>query len=156
MQQVFKNVLSLAAALALGLTGAAAQAGSSSASSAASDSVGSSSTSIEKSSGSSSSKDKVAQGEYTIIEMTAVAHQPDMLRLRLQAASPLQTQEFFLLLPRQAVARGQLATGDKVLAQQREYGLAFAAVTAQGTADPFFLVLDDAWYRELDSRPLAI
>jgi cystathionine beta-lyase/cystathionine gamma-synthase len=155
MQQVVEKIVPLALALSLGLAGVAAQAGSSSASSAASDSVGSSSTSIQKSSDSSSAKNKVAQGEYTIIEMTAVAQQPDMLRLRLQATA-LQTEEFFLLLPRQAVARAQLAAGDKVLAQQRAYGMAFAALTTQGAASPFFLVLDDAWYRELDSRPLAI
>jgi hypothetical protein len=155
MKKVVTQVISLLGALALGLAGTTAQAGSSSASSAASDSVGSSSTSIQKSSDSSSTKNKVAQGEYTIIEMTAVAQQPDMLRLRLQATAQ-QTEEFFLLLPRQAVARAQLTAGDKVLAQQREYGLAFAAVTAQGAASPFFLVLDDAWYRELDSRPVAI
>ena len=69
---------------------------------------------------------------------------------------PLAAQEFFLLLPRDAVTRGRLATGDTVQAQQRAYGLAFAAVTAQGAASPFFLVLDDAWYRELDSRPVSI
>ena len=156
MQHTLKKLVSLAGALALGLTGLAAQAGSSSASSAASDSVGSSSTSIQKSSDSSSAKDKVAQGEYTIMEMTAVAQQGDLMRLRLQAAAPLQVQEFFLLLPRQAVERGQLATGELVLAQQRAYGLAFAALTAQGAASPFFLVLDDAWYRELDSRPVTL
>ncbi len=156
MQPIIKHLLPLAGALALALSSLAAQAGSSSASSMASDSVGSSSTSIQQSSGSSSSKDKVAQGEYILIEMTAVAQQPELLRLRLQAAAALQAQEFFLLLPRQAVERGQLATGDRVLAQARAYGLAFAAVTAQGTASPFFLVLDDAWYRELDSRALSI
>ncbi len=155
MQNIVNKVMSLAGALALGFACVTAQAGSSSASSAASDSVGSSSTSIQKSSDSSSAKNKVAQGEYTLIEMTAVAQQPDMLRLRLQATAQ-QTEEFFLLLPRQAVARAQLTAGDKVLAQQRAYGMAFAAVTAQGAASPFFLVLDDAWYRELDSRPVAI
>ena len=139
----------------MGLAGVTAQAASS-ASSAASDSVGSSSTSIQKSSDSSSSGTKVAQGDYTIVEMTALAQQPDMMRLRLQAVAPLPAQEFFLLLPREAVARGQLATGDTVQAQRRAYGLAFAAVTAQGAASPFFLVLDDAWYRELDSRPVSI
>jgi hypothetical protein len=155
MQHLIKKVIPLAGALALCLAGVTAQAASS-ASSAASESVGSSSTSIQKSSDSSSSGTKVAQGDYTIIEMTAVAQQPDMLRLRLQAVAPLPPQEFFLLLPRDAVARGQLAAGDRVQAQRRDYGLAFAAMTAQGAASPFFLVLDDAWYRELDSRAVNI
>ena len=155
MQPLIQKHLPLAGAMALALAGVTAQAASS-ASSAASDSVGSSSTSIQKSSDSSSAKNKVAQGDYTIVEMTALAQQPDMMRLRLQAVAPLAAQEFFLLLPRDAVTRGQLATGDTVQAQQRAYGLAFAAVTAQGAASPFFLVLDDAWYRELDSRPVSI
>ena len=155
MQPLIQKLLPLAGAMALALAGVTAQAASS-ASSAASDSVGSSSTSIQKSSDSSSAKNKVAQGDYTIVEMTALAQQPDMMRLLLQAVAPLAAQEFFLLLPRDAVTRGQLATGDTVQAQQRAYGLAFAAVTAQGAASPFFLVLDDAWYRELDSRPVSI
>ena len=155
MQQLIKKVLPLAGALALTLAGVTAQAASS-ASSAASDSVGSSSTSIQKSSNSASSGTKVARGDYTIIEMTALGQQPDMMRLRLQAVAPLAPQEFFLLLPREAVARGQLATGDRVQAQQRAYGLAFAAATPDGAASPFFLVLDDAWYRELDSRAVSI
>ncbi len=155
MQQLIKKALPLTAALVLGLTGLTAQAASS-ASSLASDSVGSSSTSIQKSSDSSSAATKVVQGDYTIIEMTTLAQQPDTLRLRLQAVAPLAPQEFFLLLPRAAAVRAQLAAGDRVQAQQRAYGLAFAAVTAQGAASPFFLVLDDAWYRELDSRAVSL
>ena len=156
MQHFLKEVVRMTAALTFCMAGVAAHAGSSSASSAASDSVGSSSTSIQQSSDSSSTKDKVAQGQYTIIEMAQVAEQPDLIRLRLQAIAPLQAREFFLLLPRQAAERGQLTAGDIVEAQQRVYGLAFAAVNLAGNASPFFLVLEDDWYRELDSRPVAM
>jgi len=156
MHHFLRRIGHIAVALTFTLAGLAAYAGSSSASSAASDSVGSSSTSIQQSSNSSSTKDKVAQGQYTIIEVAQVTNQPDLLRLRLQARTPLQTQEFFLVLPRQAAERGQLATGDIVEAQQRVYGVAFVATNLTESAGPFFLVLDDAWYRELDSRPVAM
>ncbi len=162
MQHFLKNSLPLLSALALGLVSVPAWADStSSASSAASTSIGSSSTSVEKSSNSSSTKDKVAQGPYTVVEMVALAQQPDMLRLRLQAvATTLGTSpagEIVLLLPRQAAERGQLAVGQVVAAEHRPYGVAFATTTAAGNAaTPFFLVLDDAWFGELESRPLGV
>lgn len=158
MQQIFKNTRPLVAALALCLASVTAWADStSSASSASSTSVGSSSASIEKSSTSSSNNDRVAQGTYTIVEMAALAQQPDMLRLRLQAtAANTPTDEFFLLLPRQAAERARLAAGQLISAEHRPYGLAFATVPVAGSSAPFFLVLDDAWFRELESRPLGV
>jgi hypothetical protein len=158
MHHFLKSALPLFSALTLGIAALPAQADStSSASSASSTSVGSSSASIEKSSNSSSAKDKVAQGPYTVVEVTALAEQPDMLRLRLQPVAQAATAEFVLLLPRQAAERVQLAVGQVVSAQHRPYGLAFAAVTPEGqSGTPFFLVLDDAWFGELQSRPLGV
>lgn len=146
-----------AVALCLALLALPALADStSSASSAASDSVGSSSTSIEKSSDSSSGNKKVAQGQYQVIAVAAVDTQPDMLRVQLQAATAGATQEVFLLVPRAAAEHGALAAGKVIEAQQRPYGLAFAAVHGTTVAAPFFLVLDDQWHRELDSRPVVL
>ena len=162
MQYFLKSARPLLSVMALGLVTFPALADStSSASSASSTSIGSSSASIEKSSNSSSTRDKVAQGQYTVVEMVALAQQPDMLRLRLQPVTQAPAQavasEFFLLLPRQAAERGQLAVGQVVSAEHRPYGLAFATVAAAGsTATPFFLVLDDAWFGELESRPLGV
>ncbi|MES2584771.1 MAG: hypothetical protein V4627_18745 [Pseudomonadota bacterium] len=163
MQHILITARPLLCALALGLVTATAWADStSSASSAASTSIGSSSASVEKSSNSSSTKDKVAQGPYTVVEMVALAQQPDMLRLRLQAVATTPgthpTSEIVLLLPRQAAERGQLAVGQVVAAEHRPYGVAFATVAAAGSANttPFFLVLDDAWFGELESRPLGV
>lgn len=98
----------------------------------------------------------MAQGNYTIVEMTALTDQPDRLRLRLQPVTQPSAQEFVLLLPRQAAERGHLATGKTIAAEHRPYGLALAALDATGGATPFFLVLDDDWYRELDSRPVTL
>jgi len=156
MRQLLKMALSFVAAFAFGMVAVTAQAGSSSASSAASDSIGSSSTSIEKSSDSSSKKDKVAQGQYKIIDVAEITQRPNMVRVRLQALAPAQTREFFLTLPRAAAERGQLAAGEIVEVEQRPYGLAFATVHATGNANPFFLVLDDDWHRELKSRPVVL
>lgn len=159
MQHFLKTALPLAGAIALSLATSATLADStSSASSASSTSIGSSSASIEKSSNSSSTKDKVAQGPYTVVEMVALAERPDMLRVRLQAQAPSgdPANTVVLLLPRQAAERGQLAVGQVVTAEHRPYGLAFATTaTPQQAATPFFLVLDDAWFGELESRPLG-
>lgn len=130
----------------------------SSASSAASTSVGSSSTSLNTSSNSSSGKERVAQGPYTVLAMTTVAQQPDLLQLHLQSAATTDgtaASEFTLTLPRAAVEREQLAVGHTVLAQHRPYGLAFATLGVAGQARPFFLVLDDSWHRELHNQPLG-
>ncbi len=161
MQHFLKTSLPLFSVLALALPMSPAWADStSSASSAASTSIGSSSTSVEKSSNSSSTKDKVAQGPYTVVEMAALAHQPDTLRLRLQAVAQGPrtgpSNEFILLLPRQAAERGHLAVGHVIAAEHRPYGIALATVTATGNTTPFFLVLDDAWFGELESRPLGV
>lgn len=148
---------SLATACALFAAPAMADS-TSSASSAASTSVGSSSTSLNASSNSSSSKDKVAEGPYTVLAVLALPDQPDALQLRLQQAAVPTDQpaaEFTLTLPRVAAERAQLATGQTVLAQHRPYGLAFSRADATGEPLPFFLVLDDNWHRELHNRPVG-
>lgn len=153
MHALLKTTLSLASAISLGLAALPALADStSSASSAASTSVGSLSTSLETSSNSSTGKKQVAQGPYTLIDLVAVDDKPDLLRLRLQGHAATQTPEFFLLVPRLVVQQAQLIPGQTVQAEQRAYGMAFSAV---GTS-PFFLVLDDAVHRELESRPVTI
>jgi len=152
------SAIAIAVAATLGLASAPALADStSSASSVASTAVGSSSTSLKTSSNSSSGNARVAQGPYTVLDMVAVAEQPDMLQLRLQsvaAADGKVATEFTLTLPRAAAERGQLAVGHTVLAEHRPYGLVFATAT-DGPAQPFFLVLDDSWHRELHNRPVG-
>ena len=161
MQHFLKHARPAATALALALaTGAALADSTSSAASSTSASLGSSSTSLGKSSdGSSSSRDKVAQGPYTLVEMVALADQPDRVQLRLAPvvaatnATPAPTG-FTLTLPRETAERARLAVGQVITAEHRPYGLAFAT-GATGAQAPFYLVLDDAWYRELASRPVG-
>lgn len=167
MQHFLKHARPAATALALALAAGSALADStSSAASSTSASLGSSSTSLGKSSdGSSSSKDKVAQGPYTLVEMVALADQPDQVQLRLAPVAPVAPVAaantgtpaptgFTLTLPRETAERARLAVGQVITAEHRPYGLAFATGGA-GTQAPFYLVLDDAWYRELASRPVG-
>lgn len=142
--------------LALGISPGTLQADSlvSSSASITSQSLGSSSVSLQKSSESSSSRNQVAQGPYTIIDMAEVPQQPDMLRVQLQGQlqGQMGTQEFFLLLPRATAQRVPLRVGAIIEVQHRPFGLAFVAANGIAAKEPFFLVLDDAWYRELNSQ----
>lgn len=128
----------------------AASSAASSASESLGQSIGSSSTSIQKSSDGSSKNNKVAQGDYKVIDMAELADQPGMLRVHLQAQAG---DDFFLLLPRQAAEHGRLAQGKTVTALQRPYGMQFAAAD---TKQAFFLVLEDNWHRELQSLPVTL
>jgi len=140
-------LLSLAA-----LSSAHAESLASSASSAGSASLGSISDSIHGSSDSSSPANKVAEGDYRIIEVAEAAGRPGMLRLQLQATERAGGA-FTLDLPQATVAQRELAAGDVITARHRPYGLAFSR---QNTDEPFFLVLADDWHGELDPRPVTL
>ncbi|HEY1091486.1 MAG TPA: hypothetical protein VGE47_10355 [Burkholderiaceae bacterium] len=143
--------LALVLTLSVALPAVADSSVVSSASDGASSSVGGSSTSIEKSSHSSSGDKQVAAGEYRVIEMAEAAERPGLLRTRLQAVAG--GDEFVLWLPRAAAERGGVQRGQVVNVAQRPYGLAFAATRAK---EPFFLVLEDRWTRELPARPVTL
>jgi len=151
-----KTVLA-AAALLLGVAATSAQAGSS-ASSASSESVsvslGSLSGSIKNSSESSSKSGGTAAGDYRIVDVAMVAEQPALVRLQLQAVAGSGAEgEFTLTLPQEVFARAGLAAGNIVAAADRPYGIEFA----QGQPrQPFFLVLADDWYRELQTRAVTL
>jgi len=141
----------------LGATALPALASSMAASSASeggSASVGSLSDSIEGSSNSSSKKDKVAEGDYKVIEVAAVAERPGTMRLKLQpVADTREETAFFLYLPEKALAQNPVAAGQTVAARARPYGTEFAKAD---TGKAFFLVLSDDWYRELQSNAVTL
>ncbi len=144
--------LATAALLWAALPALAASSTSSAVSDSVSVSVGSVSTSFEKSSNSSSRGRAVAEGEYRVIELAAAEQRPGLLRLKLQALDRAGAEgELLLYLPPPAAERGALATGQRVMARTRPYGVEFAS--EQG---PFFLVLEDAWHRELQTRPVTL
>jgi len=127
----------------------AASSTSSSVSEGASASVGSLSTSLERSSNSSSKDDKVADGEYTLIEIADAALRPGQVRLTLQGAD----QTFFLYVPQETVRHGGLAAGQVVAARQRAFGVEFAAGEPRRA---FFLAVHDGWLPELQTRAVTL
>ncbi len=146
------SALSLLAAATLSLPAAAASSAASSASDSLSTSVGSSSDSIRGSSDSSSRPARTADGDYRVVDI-AQADRPGMLALTLQPAAAGQGEAFVLVLPARAAEQGGVAVGQTVHAANRPYGVAFARADDQ---QAFFLVLDDAWHRELDARPVTL
>ncbi len=155
IKQSIATGLLLSAALALPVFAASSTA--SSASEGASSAASSGSKSLEASSGSSSKGDKVAAGDYRIIDVAAAADRPGMVRVHLQAAAEMSAlnapDAFYLVLPEQAFEKSQLVAGQLVTARQHAYGLEFAN---QQNQQAFFLVLSDEWYRELDSKAVVL
>ncbi len=133
----------------------------SSASSAASDSittsVGSVSDSIQKSSNSSSGKDeKVAEGDYRIVEVAAATQRPGTVRLKLQAVADGTNKgagEFFLFMPQEAFDQSHLGPGHVITAKPRPYGIQFTRAASQ---QAIFLVLDDERHRELQTKLVSL
>lgn len=154
----------LATALSLVLAGAALTAplaalasstAASSASEGVSASVGSASTSFEKSSDASSKDDKTAAGDYKVTEVAEVAERPGTVRLALQPVAPGAKADdgFYLYVPAQVVARDPVAAGQVITAKPRTYGVEFAHAD---TGRAFFLVMHDAWYRELQTTAVTL
>jgi hypothetical protein len=125
----------------------------SSASSAGSASSASISDSVSGSSNSSSDDDKVAAGQYRVINIAQAPNKPDTTRMTLRAADAAQGRSFELDVPNRALAARTVNTGDVVQVNQRVYGYEFAYADTQR---PFFLALQDEWYRELGSRKVTI
>lgn len=135
-----------------------ADSGASSASSAGSASVGSLSNSITSSSNSSSPADKVAEGDYRVVEVVALADRPGLLRVQLQvSASATEAVPIWLTLPEKALAGRALRNGDIVNARHRPYGIEFAHTEEAGRPrTAFFLVLADEWFGELAPKVLTL
>jgi hypothetical protein len=113
-------------------------------------SVGAISNSIKKSSNSSSKATDVAAGDYKIIEVAA-ADKPGTALLHMQALADSSAEgELTLTVPQTVVELHDLHEGSVVTARLRNYGIEFAAHEA------FFLVLKDAYYQELQARPVSL
>lgn len=154
MNKLIKHLLAAALCSAVANPALAASSTASSASDSASTSVGSLSDSVKKSSDSSSKNNDVAEGDYKIIDVAAVRERPGTVRLKLQAlADPGADSEFELYLPQQALEQSRLVAGQVVTARHRAYGLEFVS---SETRQAFFLVLQDDWYRELQTHAVAL
>lgn len=124
----------------------------SSASSAGSASSGSISDSIGASSNSSGGDDRVAAGEYRVIDIAQAPAKADTTRLTLRAAAG-PAREFTLDVPNRALAERGVGKGELVQVNERVYGYEFAHAD---TKRSFFLALQDDWYRDLASRKVTI
>ena len=133
----------------------------SSASSAGSASSGSISDSIGGSSNSSTRDRKVAAGDYRVIDVAQAPGKAGTTRLTLRAvaipaaagAGQQFTPEFTLDVPDRALAARRVGAGEMVQVRERVYGYEFACVDNK---QPFFLALQDDWYRDLGSRQVTI
>lgn len=144
-------VLAFAAAA---LPALAASSAASSASESLTASSGSISDSSENSSGASSNgrPNRTADGDYKVIEVAAAGDRPGKLRVKLQPADG-SGEAFNLYLPPKAVDAGGVAAGQVVSARNHDYGVEFARADNR---QPFFLMLEDAWYQELASNPVTL
>lgn len=142
--------LAAAAIVALALGAAWPAAATVTASSAVSDSVDVSARSITNSlkrSSDSSSGRPVAQGDYRVTQVAVLA--PELQEVTLQAVPGTGARgELVLHMPTRAVQAGGVAVGEVVAARQRPYGYELARAD---TRQAFFLLLDDPWYKELQS-----
>ena len=150
---VLTRTLCLAAFGAACALPAQAESFASSASSAGSASSASISDSLGSSSDSSEGDDKVAAGEYRVIQLAQAPGKPDTTRMLLRATGPGAAREFALDVPNRALAERAVAAGDAVQVSQRVYGYEFAHAD---TRRAFFLALQDDWYDELGSRKVVI
>lgn len=139
--------IALLATLALAATAAQADSFVSSAAGAGSASSGSASDSLKQSSGSSSGGERRAEGRYRVTDVAQTEAGKLRLTMRREGAEPIE-----LTVPPQAVAARAVQVGDDVQATPQPYGVAFAHAD---TGRAFFLVLDDAWHRELAARPVT-
>ena len=150
---VFSRAICLAALAGACALPAHADSASSVASSAGSASSASISDSIGASSDSSSGDRRVAAGDYRVIQVAQAPSKPDTTRLTLRATAAGPAREFYLDVPNRALAARGVHTGELVRVNERVYGYEFAHGDDQR---PFFLALQDDWYRELGSKKVAI
>lgn len=119
-------------------------------SSAVSDSVEVSSRAIThslKRSSDSSSGRPLAAGDYRVTQVAQVA--PEVQEVTLQAVPGTGARgEIVLHMPDRALLQGDVTVGRVVSARERPYGYELARTD---TRVAFFLLLDDPWYRELQS-----
>jgi len=150
---ILRRALLLAALVAACAAPAFADSVASSASSAGSASSGSISDSIGGSSNSSNKDKRVAAGEYRVIDVAQALGKADTTRLTLRAAGAGAAQQFTLDVPDRALAARHVGAGEIVQVRERVYGYEFAYVDNK---QPFFLALQDDWYRDLGSRQVTI
>jgi hypothetical protein len=75
------------------------------------------------------------------------------VRLELSPLDRPSEEGFALELPARAVEQVRMTAGSVVNARPRPYGVEFAIAPA---GEPFYLVLEDDWYRELAAHRVTL
>lgn len=119
----------------------------SSASSAGSASSGSISDSLSDSSNSSKDGDKVANGDYRVVDIARTPERAAFMRVTMRTED--LTQRVVLDLPVEVLNKQAIKEGDFIHAQRRAYGFEFSRAD---TKEAFYLVLADNWHDELAAR----
>lgn len=148
-----RHALAIAALAAVCASPAHADSVASSASSAGSASSASISDSIGGSSNSSNRDRRVTAGDYKVIDIAQAPGKAETTRLTLRPVAGTPAREFTLDVPNRALAARAVDAGAVVHVNERVYGYEFAYAD---TKQPFFLALQDDWYRELGSRQVTI
>ena len=150
----FTRALAVALAAAAMSVPAHADSFASSASSAGSASSGSISDSIGGSSNSSSGDNRRAEtGPYRVIDVAQAPAKAGVTRITLRAVAGDAATQFWVDVPDRALADRHVGKGEVVQVNERVYGYEFAY---GDTKKPFFLALQDDWYRDLASRKVTI
>jgi hypothetical protein len=88
-----------------------------------------------------------------VIDVAQAPARAGTTRVTLRAAAGDAATEFWVDVPDRALADRRVGKGDIVQVSERVYGYEFAYGDTQ---QPFFLALQDDWYRELASRKVTI
>lgn len=147
------RALGLAALATASTLPAHADSVASSASSAGSASSASISDSIGASSNSSHRDRRVDAGQYRVIDVADAPAKAGAVRMTLRAVAAAPGDDFYVDVPRRALAQRPVLKDELVQVNTRVYGYEFAYADTQR---PFFLALQDEWYRELDSRAVTL
>jgi hypothetical protein len=95
----------------------------------------------------------VAAGQYHVIDVAQAPAKAGTTRVTLRAVAGGPATEFWVDVPDRALADRRVDKGAVVQVNERVYGYEFAY---GDTNKPFFLALQDEWYRELSSRKVTI
>ena len=103
------------------------------------------------SSAASSASDSVAASVGSMVRLTLAALATATPAAAAAGAAP--AENFYLYLPHPVLVESGLAEGATIGARQRPYGLEFDQGQPRRA---FFLALNDAWYRELQTTAVAL
>jgi hypothetical protein len=96
----------------------------------------------------------MAAGNYQLIQVAELTNRPGMVQIKLaRQDAGTADSEVEVALPRVALENSLLLVGGVVTVREKAYGL---ELSNGSTQQAFFLVLADAWHRELGIKPVVL